>query len=315
MKLIKLKQDKLVEEKVVAGLVATKIEYAVEEAKGRLEYTGPKLDPELWHQILSFFRWTFKEHQSECQVRLYVNVKLRKWQAWAFPQAAKTGMTARELPTQESEEKARERFKVWESEPSDDWLYFGTVHHHCSASAFQSSTDEQNEWNQDGLHITVGKMDQERHDLHARFYLAGNGYEPDLGSFWAIEPELAERIPKGLHHHLAAYQMGERQTVDFPDVWRENLVEAVPEYRSLIPLSHWDEDEFRVPMMTRVDEALEDIHHQCSAMSVDEQEWMVDLQNLAGNEISQVIIAACIKNQVTPESLLHGLSQSLIEME
>jgi len=27
-------------------------------------------------QILSFFRWTHKEHSSECQVRLYVNVKL-----------------------------------------------------------------------------------------------------------------------------------------------------------------------------------------------------------------------------------------------
>ncbi len=38
MKLIKLKQEKLVEEKAVAGLVTTKIEYAVEEAKGRLEY-------------------------------------------------------------------------------------------------------------------------------------------------------------------------------------------------------------------------------------------------------------------------------------
>ena len=139
MKLIKLKQEKLVEEKAVTGLVATKIEYAVEEAKGKLEYTGPKLDPELWYQILSFFRWTYKEHQSECQVRLYVNVKLGRWAAWAFPQAAKTGMTARELPEQESEEKARERFAVWESEPSDDWLYFGTVHHHCSASAFQSS--------------------------------------------------------------------------------------------------------------------------------------------------------------------------------
>ena len=100
MKLIKLKQEKLVEEKVVTGLVTAKIEYEVEEAKGRLEYTGPKLDPELWHQILSFFRWTYKEHSSECQVRLYVNVKLRRWAAWAFPQAARTGMTARVCPFQ-----------------------------------------------------------------------------------------------------------------------------------------------------------------------------------------------------------------------
>ena len=224
-------------------------------------------------------------------------------------------MTARELPVQETEEKARERFAVWGSAPSDDWLYFGTVHHHCSASAFQSSTDEQNEWNQDGLHITVGRMDQERQDLHARFYLAGNGYEPDLGSFWQIEPELTERVPKGLHHHLATHQMGERVTVDFPDQWRENLVEAVQEFRSSLPVRYWDEDEFRVPMLTRLDEALEDIHHQCSAMSVEEQEWIADLQHLAGNEIAQVILAACIKHRVTPESLLNGVSQSMLELD
>ena len=206
-----------------------------------------------------------------------------------------------------------ERFEVWGSEPSDDWLYFGTVHHHCSASAFQSSTDEQNEWNQDGLHLTVGKIDQERHDLHARFYLGGNGYEPDLGSFWPIEPELTERVPKQLHHHLAVYQMGEKVTVDFPDQWRENLVETVPEFRSLAPFRGWDEDEYRVPMMTRVDEALEDIHNQCGLMSVDEHEWMADLQNLTGNEVAQVILAACIKHQVTPEALLNGLSEAMVE--
>ncbi len=33
-----------------------------------------------------------------------------------------------------------------------------SAHHHCSASAFQSGTDEENERGQDGLHITVGRM-------------------------------------------------------------------------------------------------------------------------------------------------------------
>ena len=42
MKLITLKQEKLVEEKVVAGLVTAKIEYEVKEAKGRLEYNRPQ---------------------------------------------------------------------------------------------------------------------------------------------------------------------------------------------------------------------------------------------------------------------------------
>jgi len=313
MKLTKYNQTKVSDEKSVPGLVNSQIEYEVKGARGRLEYTGPKLAPELWHQILSFFRWTYKEHGSECQVRLYVNVKLGRWAAWAFPQAARTGMTARELPVQETPENARARFASWQSEPSDDWLYFGTVHHHCSASAFQSSTDEQNEWNQDGLHLTVGRMDQERHDLHARFYLGGNGYEPDLSLFWPIDPELAEQVPASLHHHLAIHQLGAKVTVAFPDQWRENLVETALEPRSLVPLRHWDLDDLQLPLLTRVEEALEDIHQQCGIRSVREEEWLADLQALAGNEVLQVILAACLKHQVTPDTLLNSLTQSLLE--
>jgi hypothetical protein len=202
MKLIKTNRPQVSEIKEVPGLITCRIEYEVKTAKGRLDYSGPKFAPEMWHQVMSFFRWTNKEMLSESQVRLYVNHKLARWGAWAFPQVARTGMSARELPTPETPEKARERFASWHSEPSDDWLYFGTVHHHCSTSAFQSSTDEQNEWNQDGLHITVGKMDADQHDLHARFYLDGNCFDPDLSRFWPVDTDLADRVPAGMHNEL-----------------------------------------------------------------------------------------------------------------
>jgi len=96
---------------------------------------------------------------------------------------------------------------------------------------------------------------------------------------------------------------------------RENLVEAVPEYRTSLPTRHWDEHEFRVPVLARVDEALADIHHQCALRSVDESEWMVDLQNLAGDEIARVILSGSIKHQVTPEALLNGLNRSGLGLE
>jgi hypothetical protein len=50
-------------------------------------------------------------------------------------------------------------------------------------------------------------------------------------------------------------------------------------------------------------------------MSVEEAEWMADLQQMAGNEIVQIILSACIKHGVTPESLLHTLSQSMLELD
>ena len=144
-----------------------------------------------------------------------------------------------------------ERFASWGSEPSGDWLYFATVHHHCGASAFQSGTDEANERNQDGLHLTVGRMDAERHDLHARFYLNGNCFAPDLSRFWPVDPALAEQVPPTLHDELARYQMGEKVVVDFPDAWRKNVIEVRSEV-----LAHGhharDLDEHPVLLLARV---------------------------------------------------------------
>ena len=85
MKLIKINKPQVGETKEVPGLLNSRIEYEIKTAKGRLEYHGPKFTPELWHQVLSFFRWTHKEMQSESQVRLYVNYKLGRWGCMGLP--------------------------------------------------------------------------------------------------------------------------------------------------------------------------------------------------------------------------------------
>jgi len=315
MKLIKINKPEVSESREVPGLLAGRIEYEVKTAKGRLDYTGPKFTPELWQQVLSFFRWTHKEMQSESQVRLYVNPKLGRWGAWAFPQAARTGMSARELPTPETPEQARVRFASWGSEPSDDWLYFGTAHHHCSAGAFQSGTDEQNEWNQDGLHLTVGRMEAEQHDVHARFYLDGNGYEADLGCFWPIAPGLAAMVPPGMHHELARFQMGTKVTVDFPDAWRTNIVEMERERLMSAPDPRWDLDQ-REPgplLFARVDEALEEIARRCASHSIAEDQWVAELGQLAAGDVGQIIIEACVKYGVTPDELCAEVAQGELQ--
>jgi len=311
MKLIKINKPHVDESKEVPGLLACRIEYEVKTAKGQLEYSGPRFSPEMWHQVMSFFRWTHKEMNSESQVRLYVNQKLARWGAWAFPQEARTGMSARELSVAETPEQARERFASWNSEPSDDWLYFGTVHHHCSASAFQSSTDEQNEWNQDGLHITVGKMDAEQHDLHARLYLNGNCFEPDMGRFWPIESDLAARVPQEMHSELARFQMGAKVTVDFPDSWRTNIVDVKPEPRRTASEPHWwlEPMELRMPVAVRLEDAIEEISRQCAIASVPEEQWFAELDTLATSDVSQILIEVCLKHGVTLGDLAAEMSR------
>lgn len=310
MKLTKLATGELSQEKEVPGLLACRLDYEIKTGKGRLDYIGPKFSPEMWHQVLSFFRWTDKEMDSESQVRLYVNVKLGCWGAWAFPQEARTGMSAREIAVTETPEQAVERFASWGSEPSGDWRYFCTVHHHCSASAFQSGTDEENERGQDGLHLTVGRMEAERHDLHARFYLAGNCFAPDLSCFWPLEPELAAQVPASMHDELARFQMCAKVVVDFPDAWRKNVVEVQPERHSLasyhkhILPAQWEPRDLELPEWMRAEHALREISQRCGASSLQEEDCWLALHSLIEDPTVNVIIAACLKHQVTPEVIL-----------
>lgn len=311
MKLVKINKPQVNEIKEVPGLVNCRIEYEVKTAKGRLAYSGPRFTPEMWHQVMSFFRWTHKEMQSESQVRLYVNLKEGRWGAWAFPQVARTGMSAREVPSPETPDKARARFASWHSEPSDDWLYFGTAHHHCSASAFQSSTDERNEWNQDGLHITVGRMDADRHDLHARFYLGGNCFEPGMSLFWPIEADLASKIPPGMHDELARFQMCEKITVDFPDVWRANLVEVERGRQPPDSTELWgpEQTEWGAPLEIRVEEALDEISGRCTSRGIREEQWLKTLESLSADDASRIIIDSCLAHGISPDEILAEMSQ------
>ena len=236
-------------------------------------------------------------------------------------------MSAREIPTQETPEQAVERFASWNSEPSGDWRYFCTVHHHCSASAFQSGTDEANERNQDGLHLTVGRLDAERHDLHARFYLNENCFEPDLSAFWPLDPALAAQVPPTLHHELARYQMVEKVVVDFPDAWRKNIVEVFADGHQAhghraddlrlgshqLQTNRWESRALDIPDWLRASHALREISARCGASSLSEEDCLAALHHLAEsldeNPAFSLILAACLRHQVSPQDLLEEVQQ------
>lgn len=219
MKLVKFEPTQLTHSKDVPGLLRADFTHTIKESEGRLTYVGPKIPVNMWREVVSFFKWTYDTTKSESQVRLYVNPAASAWAAWAFPQEARTGMSARELVTDEGAVQ-REQFA-----DSEGWLYFGTVHHHCSASAFQSGTDEANEKDQHGIHITVGSMDKAHHDLHVRFYLKDARFDVDMSMFWDIG-EIATITPPETHNRIAMWQMGLPSTVDFPQQWKDNLIEA-----------------------------------------------------------------------------------------
>ena len=208
-------------------------EHTVTKTETKFTWIGATITMDIWHQILVFFLWTQQNYKSEAQVRLYVNPVLKRWGAWAFPQIGETSMTTKETGEVETPDAAKERFTYWNSEPSSDWLYWGTVHHHCSAGAFQSSVDLANEIGQDGIHITVGKLDSNQLDIHSRLIINESEVAHQLSNFFDVEKEI-NSIPQWLEQYVnidILNKIVEHKItslppagIQFPNVWKRNYI-------------------------------------------------------------------------------------------
>lgn len=201
----------------VTGILAGEITYDIKSATSEVRWTGPKIPADVWSSVLAWFARVQREHKSECQVRLYCNPTLNTWRAWAFPQEIRSGMTTREIDNDD--------FKAQRAQFDDSWHYLGTVHHHCSAGAFQSGPDRANEESQDGLHITIGNLESPRYSLHARFYFGGLEFIPDMSAFWDIGVA-AEMVPPATHDAVARFQMTRpaAEGTAYPAQWDSNLI-------------------------------------------------------------------------------------------
>ncbi len=212
-----------------AGLYDVRMTHVIKETKAEFNYIGPKFTQQMWNEILAYFKWTQFQHRSEAQVRLFVNPSVG-WRAWAFPQKGNTGMTSTELPDMPEFAAQRAQF-------GDDWFPYGTVHHHCTAGAFQSGTDSHNEQDQEGLHITVGHIDKAVHDIHTRFYFKGCKFEPSMELFWDVGDEMRQRIKDvqemfGIRVDTgkqAVAQMSKTcdASTEFPEIWKTNYIVTV----------------------------------------------------------------------------------------
>jgi hypothetical protein len=222
--------SKLKQVKGLDGLITVTFEHEIKSSTAIVDCKLPKIDPAEWNRVLAFLAWSYQHTHSEAQLRAFLNIKTRQWRFWAFPQICGTGMTTKEI-AEASPERDAQRAQFGDAE---GWCAFGTIHHHCSASAFQSGTDEADEILQDGLHITVGHMDQKQYDIHCRFYIGGNRFDPDMSLFWDLGdvfgnvPDWIMRyVPQGVGNELARKAMcfPAPENTAFPDEWKANLIE------------------------------------------------------------------------------------------
>jgi hypothetical protein len=144
-------------------------------------WLGPRIPNALLRTILA---WFHKHRAGECQGKLFYHPARREWDFEPLPQLTPHGMTTKECPDDPR------TAEILGRRGRQGWALNGTVHHHCSISAFQSGTDESDEESSNGLHITIGKLNAPVADWHARYVNKKCTYQNLPIEAWIETPDL-----------------------------------------------------------------------------------------------------------------------------
>lgn len=115
----------------------------LEEMKQGARLRLPKISQELIVRTLLFFRAVYREHKSEAEVQIHYNSDSGEYKIHCPIQEVSGGGVDYD---------SSDRF--------DGFQLVGTIHSHCNFGAFHSGIDDGDEKHFDGLHITIGHLDQ-----------------------------------------------------------------------------------------------------------------------------------------------------------
>lgn len=141
----------------------------------------PIISAKIYSQTLAFLREVYKQHQSEGTILLTLNrnepIEYQEYGIY--------------IPEQETTEMSV-KYEV-KNLPSDTYLA-GSIHSHPSFHAFQSSIDLDDEFSFDGIHVTLGHIDQEKIEIDERICLNGKVYTSETSLMETTEN--VESFPK-----------------------------------------------------------------------------------------------------------------------
>lgn len=209
-------------------------EVALTPATSTYQWKGAKIPWELWEKCVNFLIYTQKKFKSESVITFYYNTEKNEWAVHAFPQGGH-GMTVSRIHNDVAKEQ-----RAWFN---DDWIEFGSIHHHCNASAFQSGTDHADEHDREGVHITIGNLEEAELDFDGRLILNGTKHKFNSAFDWVD-------LPEGYKLELPNWQDSaidelKRNIFDdylmrtciydaknFPETWKKNFVHAIPKAKT-----------------------------------------------------------------------------------
>jgi len=259
-------------DKIVPSRDAKKNEIQIKTAWGSVAFpvssitsfssSLPKLPFMLFASISGYLQWCALEHNAEGRVDLtLIN---GEWVAVCFFQEA-TGTLDVTVDKDSAQNKAlltpelEEAFKRVHS----------TIHSHTTSPAFQSGTDEEDEMDKEGWHITLGTYGSGKVDNHARYTVRnkatrdakGERTAPALNFFFKvtmdnlIEPLEDEKHIEGLKNASSDKPVVNYNLVnEFPKEWESRFYKAKqPAWggmnrtrMSAEDWDEWDEDDYRM---------------------------------------------------------------------
>jgi hypothetical protein len=186
-------------------------------------WNGGKITTELWQRVLRFLEWSQEHTKSEAVLHLLYHDVAREWEAIVLPQEGYTGMTVKLLPDHPDRADA---FRSLPVKAGSSWELMGTVHHHCGAGAFQSGTDSADEKTKEGLHLTIGNLNDKQYSIHARSSFRGTMHEATLTDWFEFD---SSGLPQAvfdtvLRHRLTAPTMAADDV--FPIWWKANVIKV-----------------------------------------------------------------------------------------
>jgi hypothetical protein len=145
----------------------------------------PKIPKQIFCNIFSLFRKVYELYRSECTVLLFYNEKKKKFRVG--------------VPYQKVSFTSAECIKMG-SPPG--FITVASVHSHCSFSAFHSGTDIADEEYIEGLHITIGNVDEDQFSLVASIVSNRKRFKVDPIDFINGVDEIVEVGGSKLKYHI-----------------------------------------------------------------------------------------------------------------
>jgi len=149
----------------------------------RLDF--PALSDEMVRQMVGFFSWAYNKYGGEAALILCINPETKELSWYCPDQHIEQWESTREEGKMVTGDEIH--FDQELPDLPEDLVQLGDAHSHGNFTAYTSHTDSTDEEHKDGIHIVVGRVNDEAPDYHAEFAIDGARFSMEKNLYMESE--------------------------------------------------------------------------------------------------------------------------------